>query len=211
VTRPDEKPGDRLGRYTVMGRAPDRKGNAYLLCRCDCGTVKRVQRGQLRGGYIVSCGCHRADLHEANPPVRVQRDCEACGRVFEVLPTRATRFCSRACGGQGKRKFHANPLSVAARFWAYVERGPGCWRWTGPATPSGYGKMRVSAQTVSAHRLAWRLVHGEEAPNLVCHKCDNKACVRPSHLFSGTHTDNMRDMVAKGRGRWDIAKRTASR
>jgi len=52
-----------------------------------------------------------------------------------------------------------------------------------------------------AHRCAWEFKHGRPAPDLfVCHHCDNKLCVDPDHLFLGTHSDNMRDMHAKGRG-----------
>jgi DNA-binding CsgD family transcriptional regulator len=92
------------------------------------------------------------------------------------------------------------------RFWAKVEKqGPaGCWLWTGWRMKGGYGDFRARIdgvdRHVSAHRWAWFEVNGEiPAGMVICHHCDNPACVNPDHLFLGTQQDNVRDMVAKGR------------
>jgi hypothetical protein len=86
------------------------------------------------------------------------------------------------------------------RFWSKVERTDGCWLWRGKRKRSGYGVFSFRGKRVRAHRMAWRLEHGSvPSDRLVCHRCDQPACVRPEHLFLGTSADNMRDMRSKGR------------
>jgi hypothetical protein len=87
------------------------------------------------------------------------------------------------------------------RFWDFVEKSEGCWRWLGH-TVGGYGRIRIGKKRVLAHRVAYEIEHGPIVPGkLVCHRCDNPRCVRASHLFLGTAKDNAADMVAKGRHR----------
>lgn len=97
------------------------------------------------------------------------------------------------------------------RFWSRVDTagathpvlGTACWLWTGQMFADGYGRFRNHR----AHRVAWEIAHGQipQRSNAdahgtcVCHRCDNPRCVRPDHLFLGTHQDNMRDMAAKHR------------
>lgn len=85
----------------------------------------------------------------------------------------------------------------------------GCWNWQRQKEKGGYGKFRTAfnSKWYKAHREAYRHFYGSIPSGLhVLHKCDNPSCVNPSHLFLGTHLDNILDRVRKGRTRNNTPK-----
>lgn len=87
------------------------------------------------------------------------------------------------------------------RFWNKVKKTKNCWWWTGTRLKKGYGQFRIGKKKMQAHRYSWELHKGKIPKDMfVCHTCDNHYCVNPKHLWLGSHSDNMKDMINKGRG-----------
>lgn len=86
------------------------------------------------------------------------------------------------------------------RFFKKVQKSDGCWEWIGAKDPNGYGNFKIGKKYVKTHRVSY-LIHFGKIPKrlYVLHHCDNTSCVKPQHLFLGTQTDNMQDMMKKGR------------
>lgn len=92
--------------------------------------------------------------------------------------------------------------NTIADVWKWVDqRGPDdCWPWTSSRSANGYGTFKIGSRSLGAHRVVYEAATGAAPGALfVCHRCDNRSCCNPAHLFLGTHTDNMRDKTAKGR------------
>jgi len=88
--------------------------------------------------------------------------------------------------------------SILKRFWEKVEKTDSCWIWKSPANRSGYGVIKIQGSNRSCHRISYAIKFGEIPENLfVLHKCHNKKCVNPDHLYIGTNKDNSNDEVLR--------------
>lgn len=98
--------------------------------------------------------------------------------------------------------------SQIENFWSRTQMQPGgCIHHINKSIKHGYPQIHLRLAGgleihASAHRIAWMIVHGGVPEKMfVLHKCDNRLCCNPDHLFLGTHQDNMDDMVSKGRSK----------
>lgn len=106
-----------------------------------------------------------------------------------------------------KKRIHCRPswtLQQRLAHYTRVDRISGCHLWQGAVNDGGYGTLGVGGRSRRAHRLAWSLRHGPIPPRMdICHRCDERRCINPDHLFAESHAANMAD-----RGRKDRARRT---
>jgi hypothetical protein len=95
------------------------------------------------------------------------------------------------------------------RFRDYFNEGEWweCWEWQGGLTSAGYGLVGLGRRGegfILAHRLSYETYLEVTIPSGMdlCHSCNNRKCVNPSHLYVGTRKDNMQQAKRDGRLHW---------
>lgn len=76
----------------------------------------------------------------------------------------------------------------------------GCWFYNGMITSEGYHKMNFNHRQWYLHRLVFFIFKPEEFTESakILHKCNNRRCWNPDHLYNGTKADNARDAINAG-------------
>lgn len=131
-----------------------------------------------------------------------------------VLLTCKNKMCVNPAhmraGPPGEKAYGRPAIDLKKRLLAKIVKvESGCWHWTGFINKDGYGMAYYSTKLMindrvshsqQAHRVMYIAYNGQIPSGLcVLHKCDNRRCVNPRHLYVGTHKDNSRDMVERGR------------
>jgi len=114
------------------------------------------------------------------------KKCIHCGTEFLADGRSSAQFCSEDCSFS-----HKIPTTSTAQ---------GCLEWLGTIRPDGYGRFAYKELQTLPHIYAYEREFGKQPKGTVIrHKCDNRKCVNPDHLLSGTHADNVADKVSRNR------------
>jgi hypothetical protein len=146
--------------------------------------------------------------------MKLPKNCDQCLNEYLVRSDKfhTSRFCSKQC--QMKNMANQSVTNLRER-WAqenkvdalikslerFVIKKDGCWEWIGCTKKRPkYGSLTFRGKEIIAHRASYMAYKGEIPKGiLVLHTCDNPPCTNPEHLWLGTHLDNERDKMAKGR------------
>ena len=162
--------------------------------------------------------CSNACDYESMKVDRLYKNCIKCGVKYALRRDhiKRSKFCSKSCqcswmGLKATKNIHEKweqetpeetKQKIKESFERFFEKGDGCWIWTGGNRGKlGYGAFAFRIRKpLIAHRVSYELYNGEiPKGKIIMHTCDNPPCVNPTHLKVGTHLENARDKILKGR------------
>ncbi len=155
---------------------------------------------QLKFGKLTVICRQYLDINKTEKNSSWKCECE-CGKTIVTIRPNLIQGHTRSCGCLTSPSQLDYEKIQEERFFKYVEKTESCWIWKGCLDKKGYGSFNTRSQMLKAHRYSFMRFKGPLIGGmLVCHNCDNPACVNPEHLYLGTPKDNGKDL--KDRNRW---------
>ena len=95
------------------------------------------------------------------------------------------------------RKLSRDRILTRIKNTCKVENG--CWIWEGVINNIGRPMCSINNKQKLAYRHAYEAFYNKALSSdiYLCHKCDNKLCCNPEHLFEGNNKTNQLDYIAK--------------